>query len=612
MIDPLLKAAAARWLARDPWEKTGAQLSAWLAAEDEPALRGAFGPRVRFGTAGLRAPVGPGPAYFNALVVRESAAGIARVLMREGYTGATVAVGYDGRLDSADLARQAAGVLLAAGFAVALFGRPTPTPVVGFYVQQQTLCAGLVITASHNPAADNGLKLYWHTGAQIAPPVDATIARAIDDVAGENTPVPFVDPITHAGVGPREAERRVHDPAAAAIAGYLSALAAQPSLRLARTRPARSLALAYTPLHGVGTDLVLQALRGAPVTDVYVVATQREPDGRFPTLASPNPEHASAMAEVLALAERTGAALALANDPDADRLAVAARVPGGALSVLHGDDVGVLLADWLLALAAQGGETRALWTATSAVSSRLLARVAAGRGAHAQVTLPGFKWLAAAAQAAERRGERFVLAYEEALGYAPGSLVWDKDGVSALVYVVQRAAQLHAHGQTLWDELARLHAQHGLALNQQVTVAAQGDGAARWMAALRGQLPEVGGPFHVERTLDGRDEAQCDGLPPSDRITWHCTRGPSPRPGADDVAVHTSDGSFGVAQSNDETKLRIIVRPSGTEPKLKVYYELLAPAPPLADYWPARASAQAHLAQAIEGHREWLLARAEG
>jgi phosphomannomutase len=498
-VTPDLAATARAWVEDDPDPATRAEVEQLLAAGDEPALRARFDGRLAFGTAGLRGPVRAGPTGMNRAVVSRTAAGLAAHL----GPGRTVVVGRDARHGSEDFARDTCEVLAGAGLRALLLPRPLPTPVLAHAVLALRADAGVMVTASHNPPQDNGYKVYLGDGAQVVPPVDGDIERASAAVVRVRD-LPRSDGWEQLGED--------------VVEGYLDAVAGLP------LTPARDLRVAYTPLHGVGGQVLLAAFARAGFPAPDVVPEQAEPDAGFPTVAFPNPEEPGAMDLLLALAARTGADVAIASDPDADRVAVAV---GG--RVLRGDEVGVLLADHLLTAGRRG------LVATTVVSSSMLARLAAAHGVPFVQTLTGFKWLA-------RAGESLIYAYEEALGVmvAP-DVVRDKDGISAALLVADLAAAEKAQGRTLLDRLADLEARHGRHETRQLS-------------------------YRVEdRSIV--DSAVEDVLtrPPQRYGDLPVTSVEHPAP---DVLVHRL-GSAG----------RVVVRPSGTEPKLKAYLELVDPAP---------------------------------
>ncbi len=489
-----LRAEAERWLAEDPDPDTRAELEAILAADGDAALADRFGARLQFGTAGLRGELGAGPNRMNRVLVRRAAAGLARYL----GPGARVVIGYDARHKSHTFAVDSAQVFAGAGIDALLLPRALPTPLLAFAVLYLATDAGVMVTASHNPPRDNGYKVYLGDGAQIVPPADAEISAAIDSV-GPLATIPLADTYT-------TLDEEVLD-------AYLEGATAIP------VDGPRDLRIVYTPLHGVGADVAVDALRRTGFTDVHVVEAQARPDPDFPTVAFPNPEEPGALDLALADADRLGADVILANDPDADRLSVA--IAGHRLT---GDQVGCLLAHHLLSTRPpQEGRERLV--VTSIVSSTLLDRIADDFGAHHERTLTGFKWIVRPALAHPEW--EFVLGYEEALGYSVDSLVRDKDGITAALVMAELAASLKAEGQTLDDRLAELDARYGAHRTAQRSFRIPPDEQARVMERAR--------------TLPGAVDM---------------------RPEADMVIVELDAG-------------RVVYRPSGTEPKLKLYVEVV-------------------------------------
>ncbi|WP_241386002.1 phospho-sugar mutase [Rhodococcus sp. CH91] len=468
---------------------------------------------LRFGTAGLRGPVGDGPDRMNVPVVVRTTAGLAAWLDAQGQGGGTVVVGRDARTGSAEFHTATVEVLAAAGFDVVALDRPLPTPVTAFAVRALGAVAGVQITASHNPATDNGYKVYLADGAQLVAPADREIEAAID-ASGPVAEIPRVP------VAPSGEEL---------AAGYLARLATLPR------SPHRDVRIALTPLHGVGGEVAVAALRGAGFEDVHVVPSQFRPDPAFPTVAFPNPEEPGATDALLALAAEVDADIALALDPDADRCAVAVRTPAGWVA-LRGDETGVLLGDRILASSPAGS-----LVATTIVSSTMLGRLAAARGARFAQTLTGFKWLA-------RAGDGLVYAYEEAIGHCVDpEAVRDKDGIATAVVVADYAAELKHAGRTLVDALDDLHREFGVYIGDQVSIRV--DDLQRIdavMTRLRSDLPTALAGIPVVPT----DLAAVTGPMHTDALVFESPAGSTAGPA-----------------------VRVVVRPSGTEPKLKVYLE---------------------------------------
>lgn len=506
---------------------------------------------LAFGTAGIRGPLGDGPDHMNRPVVRAVAAGIGDYLARHLPAGepASVVIGLDARRLSREFADDAAAVLTAAGHRVSLLPRPLPTPLLAYAVRALRADAGVMITASHNPATDNGVKLYLggkfadgaEAGAQIVAPVDEEIQDLI--ALRVNPPALAAEGWTTLGDDVEEA--------------YISAAARVASSPHAARDDVR---LVLTPVHGVGGRTARAALAAAGFRSVLVVPEQAEPDAGFPTAPFPNPEEPGVMDLAIALAQREGADAVIALDPDADRCAVAI-AHGGTWARLHGDRVGCALAE---ATAARiGAGVTPAWIApgaavlaSSIVSSTLLARIAERHGLAHRTTLTGFKWLA--------RIPDLAFGYEEALGYAVApELVRDKDGITAAIAVADLIASLAAEGRTLADALDDLDRTYGVTATRQVAIRLSSSEAAQAAAATIAAAPpaELAG-FRVVSVSDF--SAGIDGLPPSSGIR---------------LAL---DGGA-----------RVIVRPSGTEPKVKAYLEVAHQ--PDSDLPTARARAKAAL-----------------
>ena len=528
MSDPTaLVAAARRWRDEDPDPETRAELDGLLDGPEGPdvgALADRFGARLQFGTAGLRGEMGAGPNRMNRAVVIRATAGLAAYLRDTGHAGEPVVVGFDARHRSDRFARDAAEVLAGAGFPVRLADRPLPTPVLAFGVRHLGACAGIVVTASHNPPRDNGYKVYLGDGAQIVPPADGEISARIDAVGPLGSVPRAGDGIARVG----------DDLVEAYVAGALAQAGEGP----------RELKIVYTPLHGVGRDLVVEVLTRAGFPPCQVVPLQGAPDPDFPTVAFPNPEEPGALDLALDLAVAEGADLVVANDPDADRLAVALPDPAapGGWRPLSGDEIGIVLADWLLA--AGSGDDRLV--ATTVVSSSMLARLAEARGVHYAETLTGFKWIARAAT--DRPGLRFVYGYEEALGSCVGTLVRDKDGITAALAFASLAAAEKAAGRTVLDRLDDLARELGVHTTRQRSLRVEGvDGLARMQAAVDVLVESPPATLAGSAVTEVEDLRRGKRLPPTDGI------------------VLRGDG------------VRLVVRPSGTEPKLKCYAEAVVP-----------------------------------
>ena len=527
-------AVAEAWLADDPDPDTRAELQALLQAGDTTGLSDRFGSNLEFGTAGLRGALGAGPNRMNRVVVTRAAAGLAAYVAAHG--GDSVVVGYDARHKSDVFSRDTAEVATGAGLRAYVLPRPLPTPVLAFAIRHLGVDAGVMVTASHNPPQDNGYKVYLGDGSQIVPPADAEISAEI------------------AAVGPMAGVPRGGDwetLGEEVLEAYLDRVAG-----LVDPASPRDLSLVYTPLHGVGRDVVLAAFARAGFPAPTVVARQAEPDPEFSTVAFPNPEEPGAIDLAVAAAVEHDADLVLANDPDADRCAVAVRDPSAESGwrMLRGDEVGALLATHLVRRDPALSGT----FAASIVSSSLLGRIAAAHGLGFVETLTGFKWIS--------RVEGLRYGYEEALGYCVDPAgVRDKDGVSAALLVAELAATLKAEGRSLTDLLDDLAREHGLHATDQLAVRVDDLSLIEdAMARLRAEPPTSLGGRAVESAEDlGTGSAD---LPPTDGLRYR------------------------LADAG-----RVVVRPSGTEPKLKCYLEVVVPVAD-GDVAAARRTAGADLA----------------
>ena len=538
MLPAELRQRLRDWQAADPDQATITALDHLIErseggdADAVAEIVDAFSGRLAFGTAGLRAALGPGPNRMNRVVVSQAAAGLARWLVDNGHAGRTVLVGYDARYNSDVFARDTAEILAGHGLRPLLTETHVPTPVVAFGIGHYDCVAGVVVTASHNPPQDNGYKVYVGP-SQIVPPTDGEIAAQIETVAQ----------LPLSSIARAENYETIGEPLLEAYVGRVASLVADDA--------PRDLAWVYTAMHGVGAEVVARVLDRTGFPAPALVDEQALPDPAFPTVAFPNPEEKGAMDLALALARTTDADVAIANDPDADRSALAAPFDGQ-WRMLSGDELGWLLADDALRRGTPGVY------ACSVVSSTLLGRMAAAAGQPFQMTLTGFKWIG--------RVPGLAFGYEEAIGYCTDPEgVADKDGISTLTRVLALVAALKAEGSTVQgrlDEIARTHGVHLTApLSFRVSDLSLISDA---MARLRADLPtELAG---VPVTASDLGEGW-NGLPPTDGVLFE------------------GEG------------VRAVARPSGTEPKLKVYLQVSLPPERSGDLDAARAEAAAVMEQ---------------
>ena len=517
-IDTALRAEVEKWIAEDPDSTTRSQLQEMLDSGDETSLRSCFAGFLEFGTAGLRGPLGPGPSRMNRAVVTKTAAGLAIYMKRNGLK--SVVIGRDARYGSEDFTRDTAEIMQGAGFEVFVLPRPLPTPVLAYAVRNLKCDVGIMVTASHNPPQDNGYKVYLggtvggvrYEGSQIISPADSEISADIAAVPALNTLV-------------RSQGWTILDESH--IDAYVSATS-----RLA-TKPG-TLRIVYTAMHGVGTETLEKVFKAAGFPAPILVSEQAQPDPDFPTVKFPNPEEPGAIDLSLVKAREVSADLVIANDPDADRCAAAIKDHDGQWRMLRGDEVGALLGEYM----ARKAPNKEVMLANSIVSSSILSKIAQHYGLPFKETLTGFKWLA--------KIPNLWFGYEEALGYAVDSKsVNDKDGISAALVLAQLATDLKAEGKTLVDLLDEIWERHGYHGTKQISVrttnVAQIDAI---LSKFRDATPTTIGRFSLT-AFDDLEKPQ-DGLPP--------TNG---------VRIRLMDN------------IRIIVRPSGTEPKIKCYIEVI-------------------------------------
>jgi len=515
-MNPSLRAEVEAWIADDPDPKTAAELSALLEAGDEETLKKYFNGFLQFGTAGLRGPIGPGPSCMNRAVVGRAAAGIASYMKKRGMT--KVVVGRDARYGSEDYTFETAEIMSGAGMDVYILPRPLPTPVLAFATSYLACDIGIMVTASHNPPQDNGYKVYvgpeadgiQYASSQIISPTDGLMAAEIDAVSSLKSL-------------PRGDKWTILDEEV--ISEYVkrtSALAPRPG----------DIKIVYTAMHGVGTETVQRVFNHAGFATLILVDEQCVPDPDFPTVAFPNPEEPGAIDLALKKARDFGAELVIANDPDADRCAAAINDPKVGWRMLRGDELGVVLGEWI---------ARSKPTGTfgnSIVSSSALRKISAHYGIDFKEVLTGFKWLA--------KIEDLAFGYEEAIGYAVDSeTVNDKDGISAAIFLAQVAMDLKRDGLSISDLLNQVWERHGFHGTEQISIRVSDMSAiTRLLAGLRQTPPqEIAG-----RKVESIDDlaAPTDGLPPTDGLRIWLAGG-----------------------------IRIIVRPSGTEAKMKCYIEVI-------------------------------------
>ncbi len=532
---------ARAWIADDPDADTRRELESLIRADDRDALEERFSGGLQFGTAGLRGLLGAGPTRMNRVTVSRATAGLCAWLKKQVPEAASrgICVGRDARDKSDVFEREVIEVATGAGVRVHVFTTVVPTPVLAFSVLEAGAAGGVMITASHNPPGYNGYKVYWENGAQIIPPHDEGIAGEIESSPpfGE-LPRMSAEDARHRGLL-REVDF-LRDT-------YVERIVSELGISDERA-PVR---VAYTALHGVAEKTFRSAAARAGLRDVQSVAEQSEPDAAFPTVSFPNPEEPGAMDLVLSLGQRIGADIAVANDPDGDRVGIAAG-RSGAFEVLSGNDIGALLTDELLR---RHGDAPRPVVLSTIVSSPILGPICEKHDARWEQTLTGHKWIQNRALELEREGLTPVFGYEEALGYAPCRAVRDKDGISAALLIIDMAAALKAQGRSLLDARDELWREHGYYADCQVSLRFEGPGASERMNAvvdgLRSKPPRQIGGQTVSRMLDFGRQRQ-----------WSPVgEAPFEDHAPSNLLIFELEGGH-----------RAMVRPSGTEPKLKYYF----------------------------------------
>ena len=520
MISESLRAEVLAWIADDPDSKTKAQLEDWLNQEDEKNLSSCFQGFLEFGTAGLRGPLGPGPSRMNRSVVSKTAYGLSRFMANSGLK--SIVIGRDARYGSEDFTSDTAEIMSGAGFEVFVLPRPLPTPVLAYAVRSLGCDVGVMVTASHNPPQDNGYKVYLGGTVRGIEYNGSQIISPTDaEISTEIANCPDLRKVSRGNSWTVLSDEIVHE--------YVVTTA-----KLGQ-RP-ENLKIVYSAMHGVGKETLEEVFAAAGFSAPILVAEQAEPDPDFPTVAFPNPEEPGAIDLSLAKAREVSADLVIANDPDADRCAAA--INDGGWRMLRGDEVGALLGEYL----ARTAPDKSGVFANSIVSSSILRKIAAHYEMPFTETLTGFKYLA--------KVKNLRFGYEEALGYAvDAKSVNDKDGISAALMLAQLTADLKRDGKTVADLLAEIWSRHGFHGTRQISVRTSNTGETKKvMGNLRSNLPEQIGAFRVT----GFDDLELpkDGLPPTDGVRiW-------------------LDGKY-----------RVIVRPSGTEPKIKCYIEAVTGSP---------------------------------
>lgn len=510
---------ARSWIDQDPDVETVAELEKLISESDEAGLLDRFGQRIGFGTAGLRGLLGAGPNRMNRVLVAQAAAGISKYL-KENFDDPSVVIGYDARKNSDVFAKDSAQIFAGFGIRAFLFPELAATPLVAYAVRNLGASAGVMVTASHNPPGDNGYKVYDFSGSQIISPMDAEIAKHIDEFARSGS----VAALTRS-------ESFVEVPTSVR-AGYLQSV----SGLLNKHSERKNIKIVYSAMHGVGASFIQEIFKLSGLAEPAQVLSQQQPDGKFPTVSFPNPEEPGAMDASLATAKEQQADLVLVNDPDADRLAVAFRQADGGYQQLTGDQLGLILGEEMASRASREGRTGSL--ACSIVSSSAISKVAEHYGFGFEQTLTGFKWVS--------RVPNLIFGYEEALGYCVDwGQVRDKDGLSAALIVADIASALANQGYTLGDQLEKLMQRYGYFATGQISI----------------RVTDLTVISDLMKKLRTNPPAQIAGVA---AVFEDLNQGSGLLPATDALRFKLQDGRT------------VIVRPSGTEAKLKCYLQAVS------------------------------------
>jgi phosphomannomutase len=510
---------ARSWIAQDPDAETIAELEKLISASDEAALADRFGQRIGFGTAGLRGLLGAGPNRMNRVLVAQAAAGISKYL-KENFDDPSVVIGYDARKNSDVFAKDSAQIFAGFGIRAHLFPELAATPLVAYAVRSLGASAGVMVTASHNPPGDNGYKVYDFSGSQIISPMDLEIAKHIDEFAKSGSV---------ASLARSDSFEQIP---ASVVSDYVQSV----SGLLNKHSTRKDIKIVYSAMHGVGARFIQEIFKLSGLAEPAQVLSQQHPDGKFPTVSFPNPEEPGAMDESMATAESHNADLVLVNDPDADRLAVAFRRTDGSYQQLTGDQLGLILGEEMAARASREGLTGSL--ACSIVSSSALGKVAEHYGFGFEQTLTGFKWVS--------RVPNLIFGYEEALGYCVDwGQVRDKDGLSAALIVADIASALANQGYTLGDQLEKLMQRYGYFSTGQISI----------------RVTDLTVIANLMNKLRTNPPAQIAGV---EAVFEDLNKGSGSLPATDALRFRLKDGRT------------VIVRPSGTEPKLKCYLQAVS------------------------------------
>lgn len=553
--DSVLDELVRKWLSWDKNENTRKEITDLARQKNVKELQKRLGERMEFGTAGLRARMGAGNSMMNDLTIIQTAQGLAKYVLKAepDVVKKGIVLGYDGRHNSDKWALISAAVYINEGIPVYLFSKMCPTPYVPFAILHFGATCGVMVTASHNPKDDNGYKVYWENGAQIVSPIDKGISKAIED---------NLEPLESSWDTSRvKSSALCKDPYQEALKAYNAGLS---SLCFHKDQNANSkLRIVYTAMHGVGFPYALQAFKAFNLAEPIPVTEQVDPDPEFPTVKYPNPEEGKgALTLAMQTADAANSPFIIANDPDADRMAIAEKLPNGGWKIFTGNEIGALLGYWLwISYQNQAKKAPAsdVYMLASTVSSKILHSMAKKEGFRFEETLTGFKWMGNRSDELIKQGKTVLFAFEEAIGYMCGTMVLDKDGVSAAVVMAEFASHLYAKGMTVEKQLEAIYGKYGYHLSSNsYFICHEPSIIRRLFEELRnykgqGKYPDSCGPYKIDTVRDltaGYDSTTPDNKPVLP------------------VSKSSQMITFGFANGCVAT-----LRTSGTEPKIKYYTE---------------------------------------
>ncbi len=540
MLDPQLISKAQNWL-QDPIDATSQAQVRRMLDSDHDELVESFYKDLDFGTGGMRGIMGLGTNRINKYTLGQATQGLSNYLLSQFSSEIHVAIAFDSRNQSDTLARDVASVFAANGIRVSLFESLRPTPELSYAIRNLGCQAGIVLTASHNPKEYNGYKVYWNDGGQLVPPHDKAIIQEVRKV-----------PLT--GIKFTSDDSLINIIGEKVDTAYLNEVA-----KLSQGNAGKDeLKIVFTPLHGTSVVLMERALRQVGFQNISIVEEQSTPDGNFPTVASPNPEEAAALAMAVQRAESEQADLVIGCDPDTDRVGIAVRGEDGKMKLLNGNQTGAVLFEYVLGnLSRNNALPKNAFTATTVVTSNLMEEISEHYGVESLRCLTGFKWIADLILQ-NQASKKFILGGEESYGYMIGDFVRDKDAISAAVMIAETAAYAKAQGKSYVEMLNDIHKRHGFYLERLISLVKKGKSGAEEISKMMEDLRANPPSSLAERPIAELRDYQKQTIT---NLEDGSTR-PTGLPASNVIQLVNSNGDIATA------------RPSGTEPKIKFYFSV--------------------------------------